>query len=101
MDIKSNMIGVKSSHGGANRSHVGGSQSIAHQDTPVHHPVAPRGNPGKIAIKPEIDYGYRNATAKTNGNNGVAPGSFKASNARTTERVIHPNPKHDPACVKC
>lgn len=69
MDIKSTMIRNRSTDGG-NHSTTGSNESIKHEDGPdrtfTNHSVA-RGNPGKVAVKPEIDYSYKGAKGDTGG----------------------------------
>lgn len=100
--IKSPGISIKTTMA-STKSSVGSNQSIAHSESPVKHAQAPKGNPGKIAIKPELDYAYKGAKAMTDGNNGVAMGSFTPHNARTTKSGIfpkHPFAKSDPSSCK-
>lgn len=58
MKIKSTSISVKSTHG-VNKSTEGSDQSIRHSDS-NKHPSVKAGNPGKVAIKPELNYEPKN-----------------------------------------
>lgn len=100
MDIKSTMIKNRSTDG-ANHSTPPSNQRIAHTDSPIKHPVAPRGNPGKIAIRPEVAYDNKPGAKGIPGGNGVPMGSFQPSVARSEPIIKHPNKKHDPAMCRC
>ena len=103
MDIKTTLVSNKSTDG-SNHSKGPSNQRIVHTTAPIKHPVAPKGNPGKIAIKPEWAYDNNGATGYTDGKKGVAPGSFKPHNSRSTASGVfqkHPFKKSDPAARCC
>ena len=97
--IQSTMVANKSTDGG-NHSSTGSNESIKHDIAPQHHVTAPKGNPGKHAIKPELPYDTKQGT-KDAASIGVSHGSFKGQCARTEVVVKHPNRKNDPAACKC
>jgi hypothetical protein len=69
MEIKSTMIRNRSTQGG-NHSTTGSNESIRHSGDQEEHFTGSRvaaGNPGKMAIKPEIDYAYKGAKGDTGG----------------------------------
>lgn len=96
--IKSTLISGKSS-GVRTTSSAGVSQSISHTALPTHPVNAPKGNPGKHAIKPELPYDTKQGTKEAS-SVGVAHGSFKGQCARTETIVKHPNKKNDPVACK-
>lgn len=69
MEIKSTMIHNRST-GGGNHSTTGSDESISHGGDQEEHftrQSVAKGNPGKFAIKPEIDYSYKGEKGITGG----------------------------------
>lgn len=69
MEIKS--TGIKNrSTGGGNHSTTGSDESIKHDGDQEEHFTRAKisaANPGKVAVKPELDYAYKGAKGVTGG----------------------------------